>query len=78
MIQWPFALTGHMVQNPISKEFGRFEHKGIPICQVLLSFVLHVPLEDATLFCHPVWRIFTTLPVSAKGSLSTFNEMSRT
>ena len=32
----PFALTGHMVQNPpywMAKECDRFGHKGIPTCQ---------------------------------------------
>ena len=32
----PFALTGHMVQNPpywMAKECSRFGHKGIPTCQ---------------------------------------------
>ena len=32
----PFALTGHMVQNPpywMAKECSRFKHKGIPACQ---------------------------------------------
>ena len=56
----PFALTGHMVQNPpywMAKECSRFEHKGIPTCQAQLSFVFDVPVEDATFFCHPVWRI---------------------
>ena len=48
-----FALTGHMVQNPpywMVKECSRFEHKGIPTCQTWLSFVLDVPVEDATFF----------------------------
>ena len=54
----PFALTGHMVQNPpywLTKACSRFEHKGIPTCEACLSLVLDVPVEDATLFCHPVW-----------------------
>ena len=56
----PFALTGHMVQNPpywMAKECSRFENKGFPTCQAQLSFVFDVPVENATFFCHPVWRI---------------------
>ena len=56
----PFALTGYMVQNPpywTAKECSRFEHKGILTCQARRSFVFDVPVEDATLFCPPAWRI---------------------
>ena len=36
VVNGPFALTGHMVQNSpywMTKECGRFKHKGIPTCQ---------------------------------------------
>ena len=49
----PFTVTDHMVQNPpywMAKECSRFEHKRIPACQARLSFVVDVPVEDATLF----------------------------
>ena len=66
----PFALTGHMVQNPpywIAKECDRFELKGTPTCEARLSFVVDVPVEDATFFCYPVWRIL--YHVTSKGPL---------
>ena len=42
--------TSHMIQNPPY-------HKEIPTCQARFSFIFVVPVEDATFFCHPVWRI---------------------
>ena len=56
----PFALTGHMVQNPpywMAKECGilhwDIENKGKSSFTGWNSFVF----ESDTFFCHPVWRI---------------------
>ena len=59
-VNGPFALTGHMVQNPpywMAKKRGilhwDIENKGKLSLTGWNSFVF----ESATFFCHPVWRI---------------------